>query len=276
MKRKQIIVFAHAIALLICLSTQAMAYTVQEEAFNNTGRNASKLIKILDGHWNITDAIHDAFPNHDVTHVGALTVIRWHGGAGLPPGGRTWACFTTASGLRAPVIAAYWTVGGDTILPATVDASISTSTGLNDIVVTLTHEAISWNGTDWPISEDDTGDPLGDMTLTQIAWAPVDRTYSMDELNDELPVGWIPFSDTVIAYSGTASYSIGDFEMYDVVLFRYTSDVDGMAATTNVIQFQMPRVPSLTEWGLVALTVLVLATGVWIVVRRRRTVSSTA
>lgn len=277
MLKKQIIVFAIALVLLFCWGTQAMAYTVQEKAWNNTGQHAHDLTKILLGYWVITDAIHDAFANHTVVHVGPFTAIHWDGGAGVPAGGWTWACFTTASGVRAPVIAAFWTdAAGNIIGPAAIEPSISTSTGLNDISVTLTHEAISWDGAGWPISEGDAGDPLGNMTLTQIAWAPADQTYSMNELNDELPVSWSPFSDTVIAYGGTATYDIGSFEMYDVVLFRVTSQVGSTPAATTVMQFQMPQVPSLTEWGLIALAVLVLATGVWVVIRRRRTVSSTA
>ena len=107
-----------ASALVSGHAATSLAWTHNEHVINNSGDTAHDVVKILDGHYNITAMAHWTFPSTgswQVTTLGGkeVTVLRWWG-ATVPPGGHADCCFTalTASGNTAPqsiILAAFWT-----------------------------------------------------------------------------------------------------------------------------------------------------------------------
>jgi hypothetical protein len=173
--------------------------------------------------------------------------------------------------MEAPVACAYWTdENGQYINMAVVQPCPSWDESSQYVYVKLENRAVLYGGYGYPFSPDSLGPPAGQLTGTEVAYAVADRRYSLDELRDDLPLSWVSLPDFDIAYGDSTIYDLGSHSDGDVIIFKYTGTAEG-TQSTEVIQFGLPLVPSLTEWGLLVLAILVVASGVWIVIHRRKT-----
>lgn len=266
--RSRALTIGLGMAVVMLWSCSAFAWNNQEHYQNKTGQTAYGLTKILAGTHSITDAIHTTFSNHTVIHSLGKTIISWSGGT-VPNNGSASVCFETKSGHKAPVVCVYWTdesgnmIGSIPVMGSYPQASLRTVSGPGGptVVATVTNAASQCGGTPQPIE------------LSDIGYAFEDREpYTMEELNCDLG-GWTPTDPAVCTLKVGLSkdFDLGTYTRGNLVRFMYRATVGTAQLDCEIVQSTVPLVPALTEWGLLVLAVLVLASGVWVVIQRKRT-----
>jgi hypothetical protein len=142
-------------------------------------------------------------------------------------------------------------------------------------VVTLGHDWSQWIGSGWPIQEGDgPGAPRGPITGTEVYYAITDTEYSMEELDSTLyndpSITWNPLSNFLLSYGDSTTYNLGNLLVGDVVLFRFMASGEG-ETSEEMVQYVVVAqdIPTLPEWGMIILTVLLLATAVWLMRKRK-------
>ena len=254
------------------------AYDAQQYYTNTYPDTAFDLTKILRGNWTISGAIHDKFKNHTVTNLGNLTIIHWDNGF-VPPGQGTWACFNTATGDSAPVIAALWTdAEGNYIGPA---GPVGSSSGSRDtsgnVIIDVSHNWVQWNDTAYPVEEDSSGPPYGPIIGTDVYYAFTADQLPMASLNETLwdigsDINWVPLGGFTLNYGEAQSYNLQQPKGTAVALLRFSVSGGGQSATEIVqYRFSTKTIPSLTGYGLLVLVLLLLLSAIIVIRQRRRT-----
>jgi hypothetical protein len=284
MKANRKIWFSAAVVLAVVAMSSAPAFgwTVNQHYPNLTPDTAYDLTKIIPGSFTITDAmLNRPFARYQSATIGGFTYIHWDSGA-VPPGDTGHACFTTADDEYPPVVISLWTDSlGNFIGPAgPVVGGYLYMRALDEIRLIVKHDWAQWTGDDFPLEPTDTiGTPYGAITMTDVYYAIHDEELPMEALNDSL---WGPGSgltwnlideDTVLDYGDSLAYDLPELELGDVLLVRYALEGEGMTSYEVLQRRQDPDdVPTLTEWGFIIFTVLLLGWMAWVIMRRRRTV----
>ena len=276
---------ACGVCVLVLSSSPALAWDKQEHYTNYTSESAYDLTKILWGDYAITDAIHAPFQSHVVVKwpsniLPLFTIIHWYNPiAPVPPGGMAYACFSIAGDAPIHVLGAWWTRADGTFIGwAGPNLAQSHRWTAGQRYFRLKHRATHWTGSAYPPAEGDTsGDPMGPFTVTDAACANIrSAEYTLDELNEGL------FTDPAISWYTLASgLSLSYDDEYewqlpsacvgastDHILVRFTVS-DGTKQTVDIAQFSITARPTLSQWGTVAVVVLLLGTGAWLIYRRR-------
>lgn len=267
------------VAMTACVfamgSTYALAWDVQQHYTNTTGQTAYDLTKILWGNWTVNEAIHIPFPSHTVTYHNGFTIIHWYG-ATVPAGSGAYACFNGGSATpEARVLCAYWTdAAGNFIGGAMPVLGVGIYAVGGNAIAEVRHNWASWTGTGYPPQPGDgLGTPLGGITVSNVSYAICNVARPLEELNDGLladpTLTWVPLGGFSLSYGEMTPLDLGPIAAPEVVLLRFEA-VGGGQTTTEIIQFRAPSVPTVSEWGLIILTLLLLTAGTILVARRRR------
>lgn len=300
-KRITIIVVAVTLATLLASGNPALAWDVQEKIQNNTGQDVYDLTKIVE--FVETGVVINAIENqlgkpnispHTPSSGGpAKWIIHWgENPQGLPPDQRpsvppdewVWACFN-ASGTPKKA-SAFWTDEDGNKKPEPpppIEVYVSESRDQQDnVLVDVEHSWRDWTGTGWPPSpDDDFGDPLGPITGTDVYFGIIDVNRPLEELNEDLyddpDITWEQLDDFQLDSVGdTASYNLGKVSNSDFVILRFVASDEGTQTETITIhQFQPSpptRIPTVSQWGLIIMAMLLVTVGMIVIVRRRRQV----
>jgi len=265
--------------MVMGMSALALAWQVNQHYYNNTGQTAHDLTKIIPGNYNITEAmLNQPFANYEVVHINGYTIIHWYNGQ-VAPGERGHACFSTDALHRPPVIVSLWTdVNGNFI--GIAGPVVGTYPWLDvadgHIKLEIGNDMAAWNGTSYPIQVGDgPGAPRGPINLSQVYYAFSEIGRPLEDLDSTLfdspDLAWHQLNDVGLAYQDSVQIDIGR-PRGAYVLFRF--DLDGADGQSYyVIQRYLGKgwkVPSLTEWGLFILVLLLIASGIVVIRNRRR------
>lgn len=296
-KRITIIIVTVTLFTLLASGNPALAtWDVQEKCFNNTGQDAYDLTKIVvmpEG-GAVTSAISNQLGDPNITTYpptvkpGSVSFIHWEvkyppdvpvPGTPVPPDGWVWACFNV-SGQPKPANAFWTDQNGNIIGMAAVEV---TASGERDeqgnVWVRVGHSWIEWTGRRWPPSTGDAlGAPLGPITGTDVYYAITNVRRSLEELNearyDDPDIKWERLADFRLTSGGDpASYNLGRLSNRDFVLLRFVATAERIR-TETIHQFQPPsEIPTVSQWGLIIMAVLLVSAGA-IVIRRRQRIAA--
>jgi hypothetical protein len=163
---------------------------------------------------------------------------------------------------------------------------------INDAWRVTFHVQNGWKeyvGVDWPPLPDvpAVGDYIACPTIaTEVHYALIDTLLPLEELNPDLWDGtndpsWQTLTDLTLDPQQRGSWDLGDLDLDQVVLVRMVladagcqPDID---AATEIFQFQVgesieraDEIPTLSQWGLIILGVLLVGAATVLIVRRRR------
>jgi len=281
---KGTILIGVTVCVLAASSTPALAWTVQQRYHNGTGQTAYDLTKILKGYWNITAAIHDQFAAHSVYHYYYngqwYTIIHWYDGT-VAHCQSTWACFSTSNHKRPKVLCVLWTdQNGYFIGPASAVPAIGIGVDISggSTIVTVGHDWANWTGDNYPPDSGDTeGTALGTITVSNVYYAVTNVERPMVDLDEALytdpGITWVPLTGFSLDYGQTNAIDLGALNPQDVLLFRCAASAGG-ETSEEIIQVALPTIPTVSEWGLIILTLLLLTAGTIVFARRRRVVTA--
>lgn len=279
---KGMILVGVTVCVLAAGSTNALAWTVQQRYHNGTGQTAHDLTKILEGWWTITDAIHDKFASHGVHHHYHngqwYTVIHWYDGS-VEHCQWTWACFDTSNNQQPKVVEVLWTdLDSDFIGPAGPAVGVGVDWVAGNTVVTVGHDWASWTGDDYPPEPGDgPGTPHGPITVSNVYYALTDVERPMAQLDEALytdpSITWVPLSGFGLTYGQANPINLGALPSDRVLLFRCEAAGEG-ATSQEIIQFRLAVIPTVSEWGLIVLVLLMLTAGTILFAKRRRPVAA--
>ncbi|KPL02689.1 MAG: hypothetical protein AMJ73_08405 [candidate division Zixibacteria bacterium SM1_73] len=271
--RKKIFAFwrlaAIALGVLMVWTAPTLAWDCQQEYHNNTGQTATDLRKVLDREVTITAAIHDKFAQHEWWHEDGKTIIRWYDGA-VEHCEWTWACFDFQGADQVEVEEVYWTQGGSPYDDAgsSIGGGASFGTGSSAGYADVT--IVARNSLNSQFSDTAT------IYATNVYWAVVLHRYDLNELNQSLfvdpSITWNPLPDFQLAYEESENIPLGDVRSNTYILFRFHAEqAEGALPVTEIWQIQVPpQGPTLTQWGLLILVILIVSSGVFIMGRRRK------
>lgn len=261
------------IGILLGCSAPALAQlrmAVAERYKNNSGVPARCLRKIIYNYAIVGQPQSDEFAICTKRTVSGYTVIECTGGVVQPDGTARVAFVGTATSRRAEVICAKWyTDAACTAYP--YYAEPVPFVRIDDVFnMTVEHGAQEWTDPDGP-----PGPALGTIYGDDVQYAIADYFLPLEDLNEELftSISWTDMNgcDFELASLGvTASCDLGAIDENDVVLFRFYT---GPSGTDNyeLVQFRLGElnIPTVSEWGLVAMTLLGLTAGTIVFMRRR-------
>ncbi|MHC4567467.1 MAG: IPTL-CTERM sorting domain-containing protein [Planctomycetota bacterium] len=273
-------------AISLYFATSALAYDVQEGYTNTTGQTAYDLTKIIEGEHSITSVIHDKFNSHTVAHHNIdgreFTSIHFYNGQ-VADGDWTWACFS-AGGTKPKVVGAFWTTeGGDIIGPAGPAFTVAPGSGASNTVVEVGNTWLSWRGTRWdpndgPSPGDGPGDPYGLIDGT-VSFTTVSSRQSLAALTDNFidTASWTELGTFALDYGATQSFRLPGVSAGDIVVFRVDAGSNATGtdlSSIEMIQYDVEEgIPTVSEWGLIVMALLLLTAGTIVIVRRRRRVA---
>ena len=124
---------------------------------------------------------------------------------------------------------------------------------------------------------------MGSITGTEVYYAITDHLRDMEDLNEGLftdpTIDWNPLSGFELGCGQSEFYNISelepDLEDLDVVLFRVEASA-GTQSSVEMVQLLVeevtadPAIPTVSEWGLIVITLLMLTAGTVVLGRRRR------
>lgn len=274
------------ISALVVASNPAVAWDVQEKVTNNTGGQVHDLTKIVVGSGAVTGGIDNQLGNPSITsHTpvgggGTVSIIHWAGGIPLEDGESVWGCFNAAG---APIVgSAFWTdVDGNFIGVAAVEVYVSARTDeTGNSWADVEHAWLDWTGTGFPPGEaDDFGDPMGPITGTDVFYAITDFLRPLEDLTEALyndpKLTWVGLNSFQLDNAGdTVAYDLGMLTRKDVVLLRFVASGSGIS-TPTIHQYRAAQdIPTISEWGLMAMVLLVLTAGTIVFTRRRRSAAA--
>jgi len=303
MNFERIIIIVVAVTLIILSASgnpTLAEWSVQEKIFNNTEQDAYDLTKIVEMPEGgaVTWAISNQLGDPNITTYPptvmptAVSVIHWGvkfpgdvlvPGPPVPPGGWVWACFK-ASGQPNPATA-FWTDQDGNRIPdpegtAAVEVRVIERREDDGAVwIDVEHSWRNWTGTRWPPTPDDVlGDFLGPITGTDVYYAIANVERSLEQLNGDLyddpDITWNQLDDFQLNNGGnTSSYNLGNLSSSDFVLLRFVASGDGIQ-TETIHQFQPSppkiRPPTVSEWGLIVMALLLTTVGGIAIIRRRQ------
>ncbi len=269
----------YIVVLTLCIvvlwSVSSFAWSNNQHYTNNTGQPAYDLTKILRGVYVLTDTmLNRPFADCAVGYFPPYTIAHWYNGV-VQPGEKGHACFTVAGGSSADIIVALWTdsLGQFIGVAGPSPSSRVWKQGVNTYFF-LKNLWSTWTGTGWPpLPGDTTGSPFGPFDVTGVQYAITDHLRPLEALNDSLlgvpSLTWIPLSDVTLDFDEERLYNLGNLGDDFVILVRFEAEAMGMQ-TQEMIQYPIgPTIPTLPEWGLIILTMLLLATAVWLMRKRR-------
>jgi hypothetical protein len=259
----------------------ALAWDVQEKCTNTTGQPAHDLTKIVLGQSAVTSAITNQLGTPSIVNFDGVSIIHWGPGgtpvSSTPPNNWVWGCFNAAT--QPNLIAAYWTnASGQFIGLAAVEVTFHYRWDGGHGVLTAEHTWHSWVGTGYPPAPSDhIGPPLGPITGTNVYWAATDHLRPLTELNDALytdpSLTWAPLDDFSLLGSGaTQDYTLSGpgLDSASFLLLRFVAAGEGLSTPTiQQIPLAVHAIPTVSQWGLIILTLLLLASGIFVVYRRR-------
>lgn len=145
------------------------------------------------------------------------------------------------------------------------------------------HIWYDWTGLGWPPApNDDFGDPLGPITGTDVYYGIIDVNRPLEELNEELyddpDITWVQLADFQLSSGADpCSYNLGILSSTDFVLFRFVASAEG-TQTETIHQFQpsppIRRPPTVSEWGLIVMALLLALAGTIAIVRRKQQIAA--
>lgn len=281
---------------------------VAERYKNDSGATALCLRKVVYNYAIVGQPQSDEFANCTTRNVGTTgyTVIDCsgadglHGGAVLPGEKSRVAFVGRAINRRAEVICAKWyTDAACTVNPSyATPVPFVSSTG--NLSITVEHGAQEWTDADGPV-----GDPLGTINGSDVYFAVADEFLPVDEVEEILwtcheegvpipgadcrtagdcspgatcgPPPGLTWEDPVegrasfqLEWQEQVTYDLREFDENDVILFRFYTEASGTDGY-EVLQFRVSdaNIPTITEWGVAVMTVLLLTAATIVLMRRR-------
>jgi hypothetical protein len=279
-KRNVIIVVAVAVATLLASGYPALAWDVNETLTNNTGHTAEDLTKIVEG--TVTMAITNRLGTPSITNFTTpggttLSIIHWGpGGTPVLDGGSVLGCYNATGSTK--LYGAYWTDANSVFIGrAAVEVSVTEWREGEVSWVDVEHTWRDWTGTGFPpMPEDDLGDFLGPITGTEVYYAITNIERSLEELTEDLntnpDITWVALPDFQLNNGGdTASIELRELSRTDFVLLRFVLSGEGIR-TPTIHQFQRsPDTPTVSQWGLIVMGLLLLVAGAVVIMRRSKT-----
>lgn len=263
LSKKIYYMFFVAVLIVLMGPAAAFSYNNQQGYVNDTGETANDLTKILEGYHVITDAIHDEFATHSVGYGPNMTVIHWEDGE-VEDGEFTWACFSTASGDAATVIAVFWTNSGikiDDAGPALgIDPTVGRWGDSGTLSLGITNDWHQWDGPGFPVNGDYRGIYMGPISGTNVYSAVRTELLSMEDLTEDIwetpsdpnyipPGEWTAHADfSIDPGDPNTLYTLGEFNDEDVVLFRF--DASGAGRNSReILQFRVGEISEVFPTG---------------------------
>jgi hypothetical protein len=280
---QRILCIVCALAALIVMVTgaPARAWDQNQHYRNNTGETAHGLTKVLAGNNAFINVqLNQPFPSFQQAQFGGYTLGHWYGDS-VAAGDEGHACFSLAS-TPVPAFASFWTndTGGITGYAGpimTVNLHYDCNTGI--ALLGITNEWHQWNGTEYPPQRSDgLGGYVGTVTLSDVYYAVVDSAYTdLSHLDSNLigalawetvGIGDPPPVEPGETYTDTLHmYPRGSA---DALILRFNAFGDGQESFYVVQTLCEGRpVPSLTNWGLAVLVVLLIISAATVLYRRR-------
>ncbi len=280
---KGFILVAVMTGVLMGCSATALAYDCQEWLHNDSGETAHDLTKILKG----KHTIERTYPGNKFKDVEVeyhsqqdITSVHFSGGT-VEHCSWTDACFNTKEGPPVEVIHAFWTDEYGQKIGNVVGVGTNAYDSDGDVVVEVIHEWVDWTGTGYPIEPNDgPGAPMGPITITDVRYAITDTVRPLEDLNNDLldpnltpELTWVDVNGVTLNYGQSMPYNLGPLEASSVVLFRFMATGEGHESV-EMIQYREPIIPTVSEWGLIVMAVLLLTAGAFVIVQRRRRVAA--
>lgn len=282
---KSSLLVAITFGVVMSCSTPALAQlqmAVAERYKNNTGTTALCLRKVVYNWAIVGNPQSDKFATCTTRNAGlGYTVIDCSGTDGLHTGevangGTARVAFLgTAVRRRAEVISAKWYSNAACttyIAPYAEPVPFIGLTG--NLSVTVEHGAEEWTDPDGP-----TGSALGTVYGRDVQYAIADYVRPLEDLNEDLftSITWTDMDECdfeLTTFGATDSCSLGALDPSDVVLLRFYTGASGTDGY-ELVQFRMSdlSIPTMTEWGVVVMTMLLL-TAATIVYMRKRAVAT--
>jgi len=273
MKRRLAVVLVSLAALSV---GTALAYDVNKDLVNLGSISVYDVTVVLTDVENVTGTytgdFHTATPSTQVVGGASRTVISFSNyqgtNAAVPPGQKVhigWSTSDHSSNIRDM----YWTLLDGSRAGLSVVYNITNGysyPGTHQIVLQWVHEMVPaiaapvrarisnvryrFFGTAVPLDNLNAANPnLADGNMNLLDAGPIDINAGVLA---ERSIGVAPSGPFVVV-------------KYDV------TQPDGLSdgSSTDYVQFQLWLVPTLSEWGTVAVVVLLLGTGAWLIYRRR-------
>jgi len=271
------------IFVLLIACSPAFAWQVNEHYTNNTGQTAHDLTKILMGDIYCTDTmLNQPFADFTRLGFGAFTFFHWYTGT-VAPGEQGHACFSTSSPV-VPPCAAYWTdAAGNFIGPAgpVMVPSVGFNPNTGEALFKIGNEWQQWTGTGYPPQPGDgLGPYVGDVLVSSAYYALDSVQHPIEDLDSATlaNLGWQPLGELEGRNipGGDAVEQPVQFNPVDItpktqVLFMFFVEGGGQEAY-NVIQRSAyrERVPSMTNYGLGVIVLLLILSTIFVYYRRRK------
>jgi hypothetical protein len=276
---------AFAASIMLISGAPAYAWQVNQHYKNLSGQTAYDMTKILVGQHTFTEAmLGQPFNNFAQLQWGGFTFGHWYNGS-VAPGDYGHACFSTSSN-PAPAFVALWTdINGNFIGPAGpvmgVGVAFDTAQGL--AAFEIDNEWHFWTGTKYPPSgSDGLSAYVGPVTISNAAYAVNDTLLPIEKLDSTLfpTLTWHPLTDLVRTMDGgtqaTQTVYLGKQPTTKAVLLRFSADGAGKHSY-YVVQERCtkrpPPIPSLTNWGMAILIVLLIISAIMVFYRKKRAIA---
>jgi hypothetical protein len=281
-----------AAALILAMGSAAFSWDKNQYPKNTYPFAMHDLLKLIEGKHVITE-IYTGGPfkqarwGYCESAGQDYTWIYWYGGT-VEPGDTACCCFSTQSGRIAYTVYSYWSRhvrGTVENYPAAPEAGVSIEFDHElNASVQLRNDWTRWEGAD-TLQACNLGDDFDNIAVGNLYYAVTDYAYGLDDLNaglwdPESPLTWFNLDDDFDLAPADSVVrplaNIGPNEAAHWLLVRYEveSIVNDTDTLSSYVVFQkrlVDEIPALTEWGLLVLAIMVLASGVWVFRQRRRT-----
>lgn len=246
------------------------------------GQVAYGLTIELVGQWNVTGCYSDKFSGWGAPYFPATnSQFVYYFGGQVNPGDQVWVGFKLLEQKGPTVQSVGWVdeyehffVGIEPVPVLTMDVRLIDFGTLVD----GTNMWRRWLGAGFPPEPGDgPGEPLGPITVSDAYYAVTNVERPLESLNDGLladpAVTWVPLDGCTLNYGETKTFELPPLATPKVLLFRCDAEAGG-EVSREYVQFRLPGVPTVSEWGLIILTLLLLTVGTILVARRRRPVAA--
>jgi len=271
------------LAVLVIMTAPALAWQVNQHYHNNTGQDAHNITKIILGQVNCTDTMmNQPFDAFDQMWMGPFTFFHWYDTTGdvVPHCSYAHCCFSTSAPTVPPFVA-FWTDADGNIIDIAGPVArpgIEYDPITGTVVFRIGNDWHEWTGAGWPPQEGDTlGNPVGPIDILDAKYQWVDEPLELEDLDSSLlGVGqWNDLAELIgPVASGAERIQVIEpdrvaAKKYIVMFFSMIGD--GKEGYDVVVKEALePKVPSMTNYGLIALLALIILTTVVVVWRRRR------
>ncbi len=232
-----------------------------ERLHNGTGQDATDLEKWFEGDVRVSKWLSTRFTEFDYTYDGTCTKLRWSN----PQPGPVKHCETVGACARTDknkIKHCYlprWSTSGEVAGPGLSDEFVRTGEQLADLIIS------------------NTAQDGGPITIETIQVGPVDTLYPIEDLfyDDVNDVSWT-YTRTDVHLDLDSSEEFSDIDLPSLGGIVYRAKIHLDSDPCNVVeyvgQYTPTTIPTMSEWGLIVMALLLLGLGIVSIKRRLRPV----